>query len=114
MDLKGQQWVEIAAMNDKHQMAVVLCGSLSGNLLPFQVIYQGMTSASLPKVDFPKDGMLQLLKTTGQTNTRLRNTLNLPYVCRKKWKELGFPTTFPALVLFDAFKGRPHSPFTNY
>lgn len=30
MNLKGQQWVEIAAMNDKHQMTLVVCKSLSG------------------------------------------------------------------------------------
>ena len=54
MDLKGQQWVKIAAMNER-QMTLVVCGSLSGNLLPFQLIYQRKTAASLPKVNFPKE-----------------------------------------------------------
>ena len=48
MELKGSKRVEIAGMSDKLQIAVVICGTMTGELMPFQVIYQGKTSVSLP------------------------------------------------------------------
>lgn len=108
MDSKGQQRVEIAAMNDKRQMTVVVCGSLSGNLLPFQLIYQGKTAASLPKVEFPKEWHVTATENHWSNEEKTKEYIKLiilPYV-EKKQKELGLPTTFPALVLFDAFKGQ--------
>jgi len=54
MDQKGQQHVvELFALDDKRQITAVACGSLTGNLLLFQLIYQGKTSACLPKVTLP-------------------------------------------------------------
>ena len=108
MDSKGQQRVEIAAMNDKRQMTVVVCGSLSGNLLPFQLIYQGKTAASVPKVEFPKEWHVTATENHWSNEEKTKEYIKLiilPYV-EKKRKELGLPTTFPALVLFDAFKGQ--------
>ena len=108
MDLKGQQRVEIAAMNDKHQMTLVVCGSLSGNLLPFQLIYQGKTAASLPKVNFPKEWHVTATENHWSNEEKTKEYIELiilPYI-EMKQKELDLPTTFPALALFDAFKGQ--------
>ena len=47
MGQKGQQHVELLALDDKRQITAVV---ITGKLLPFQLIYQGKTSACLPKV----------------------------------------------------------------
>ena len=48
MELKGSRKVEIAGMSDKRQITVVISGTMTGELMPFQVIYQGKTSGCLP------------------------------------------------------------------
>ena len=108
MDLKGQQRVEIAAMNDKRQMTLVVCGSLSGYVLPFQLIYQGKTAASIPKVNFPKEWLVTTMEKHWSNEEKTKEYIELiilPYIEMKR-KELDLPTTFPVLVLFDAFKGQ--------
>ena len=55
MKVKGSKRVEIAGMNDKRQITAVFCGSLAGEFLPPQLIYQGKTSACLPRYQFPDD-----------------------------------------------------------
>ena len=49
MEKQGSNHVEIAEKDDKHQIIAVICGSLKGKLLPFQIIYQGTTKACIPK-----------------------------------------------------------------
>ena len=41
MDAEGSKRVEIAGVNDKHLITAEFCGSLAGDFLPVQVIYQG-------------------------------------------------------------------------
>ena len=52
---KGQQHVQLLALDDKRQITAVVCGLLTGNLLPFQLIDQGKTAACLPKVLLPQN-----------------------------------------------------------
>ena len=58
MEQKGKIHVEIIAFDDKWQITAVLCGSLSGDVLPLQLIYQGKTPACLPKVSFPEGWLI--------------------------------------------------------
>ena len=55
MSKKGEQRVEIVSLDNKRQITAVLCGAMTGEILPFQLIYQGKLSACLPKVKLPKD-----------------------------------------------------------
>ena len=41
MELRGSKRVEVAGLTDKRQITAVLCGTLTGNFLPPQVVYQG-------------------------------------------------------------------------
>ena len=50
MELKG---VEIEGISDKRQITAVLCGTMAGDFLPPQLIYQGKTTACLPRYMFP-------------------------------------------------------------
>ena len=45
-------------LDDKQQLNAVVCGTLHGDVLPFQLIYQGNTAACLPKLSFPHGWLL--------------------------------------------------------
>ena len=45
MEERGAKRVDCVGLDDKRQITVVICATLSGNFLPFQVIYQGKTLA---------------------------------------------------------------------
>ena len=55
MEAKGSKQVEIVGMSDKRQITAIFCGALSGDFLPPQLIYQGKTTACLPRYNFPND-----------------------------------------------------------
>ena len=46
---KGTKRIEIAGLDDKRQITVLLSCSMKGKLLPTQVIYGGKTPACLAK-----------------------------------------------------------------
>ena len=53
MAKEGSKRVEIAGIDDKRQITAVFGGTMAGDFLPPQLIYQGKTSKCLPSVDFP-------------------------------------------------------------
>lgn len=53
MEVEGTQRVPIIGLDDKRQVTIVFAGTLSGDFLAPQVIYQGKTSACHPEYDFP-------------------------------------------------------------
>ena len=55
MAKEGSKKVAMAGIDDKRQITVVLAGSMTGELLPLQLVYQGKTKASLPTVPFPSN-----------------------------------------------------------
>ena len=50
---EGSKWVEITGKDDKCQLTAVFAGTMSGEFLPPQLIYQGKTTRCLPHYDFP-------------------------------------------------------------
>ena len=46
MAREGSKRVEVVGLNDKRQITGVFAGSLSGNFLPVQLVYQGKTTVS--------------------------------------------------------------------
>lgn len=106
MNQKGEKRVEIVGLDDKWWITAVLCGAISGEILPFQLIYQGKTSVCLPKVKPPKDWLLSFTPNYWSNEEKTEENIHsvfLPYL-EKKRAELGLSNTFPAVVLFDAFK----------
>ena len=52
MDIMGSKRVEISGGNDKRQITAIFCGSLTGDFLPIQLIYQGKTNRCHPHFQF--------------------------------------------------------------
>ena len=53
LEQQGAERVEIAGLNDKRQVTATLAGTLSGKLLPLQILYQGKTERCHPSQTFP-------------------------------------------------------------
>ena len=60
MDQKGESNVPIAGISDKRSMTATFSITLDNKFLPMQLIYQGKTVQSLPKVKFPDDFSLSV------------------------------------------------------
>ena len=94
--------------NDKRGMTVTLAETLSGKMLPFQLIYHGKTARSLPSVPFPV-GFLLSYNEKHWSNEKETNSLLLkvlkPYVDRTK-EELGLGIDQKFLLIWDAFKAQ--------
>ena len=104
----GSKRVEVAGNDDKRQITAVFGCSLTGDFLPPQLIYQGTTKACHPRVDFPKDWCITHTHNHWSNEDSMIEYIQeivIPY-CRLKRKELKLPANYPALVLFDMFKGQ--------
>ena len=55
MAKEGEKRVEIVGKDDKRQITAVFAGSMSGDFLPPQVIYQGKIKRCIPSIKFPPD-----------------------------------------------------------
>ena len=82
LERKGVKHVEIAG-EDKRQLTAVLTCTMSGKLLPTQVIYGGITPACLPKVSPPAHWNLTFTKNHWSNEELMMmyfHIILLPYV----------------------------------
>ena len=103
MNERGEKQVEIKGIDDKRQYTALLACSLSGEMLPPQIIYQGTTERCHPHVDFPDDWDIWHSSShwsTTDTMVRYVQKIITPYV-RHVQQELG--TASPPLLIFDVF-----------
>ena len=107
MEQEGASRVEIAGLNDKRQITVTFAASLSGDLLPPQVLYQGKTERCHPSFTFPDGYDIWHSPNhwaNGDTVVRYINNVILPYF-RQVRAEKGLLDTQPGLCIYDVFKG---------
>ena len=105
---KSSKHVSRKGSNDKRGITVTLAETLSGQILPFQLIYTGKTSRSLPHVKFPAGFCLSYNEKhwSNEAETMaLVNKIIYPYVTKVK-EDLGLPETQKALLVWDAFKAQ--------
>ena len=69
LEKKGSKRVEIAGVDDKHQITALLAGTLAGQVLPAQLIYARETPVCMPKTRFPSDWHVTFTPTTGRMKT---------------------------------------------
>ena len=105
MAKEGSKRVEIAGIDDKRQITAVFGGTMAGEFLPPQIIYQGKTSKYLPSVDFPSDWHITFTENHWSNEKVMVDYLEkilFPYI-EKKRLELKLDAKYPALVIFDRF-----------
>ena len=86
MAQKGAKRIEMVALHDKRQITAVVCGTLSGNLLPLQLIYTGKTTACLSKVQFPEDWLLSYTHNHWSNEEKTKEYLQaviIPYIQKR-------------------------------
>ncbi len=110
MEKKGSKRVEIVGFSDKRQITAVICGTMDGHVLPLQLIYEGKTKACLPKCVFPDGWHVTCYSNHWSNEQKMKEYLDLiiipiPYMCQTRLN-LGLPSDFPALAIFDIFKGQ--------
>ena len=73
-----------------------------------QLIYQGKTTASLPRFAFPDDWDITFTPNHWSNEDKTKEYINnivIPYIQRKR-KELKLSPSHPALAIYDEFKGQ--------
>ena len=109
MEKCGTKRIEIAAINDKRQLTAVFGCTLTGDFLPPQLIYQGKTKRCLPSVSQSYKGWDITYSHNHWSNEETMRTylltIIIPYIAKKR-EELNLSPSYPALVLFDNFKGQ--------
>ena len=66
-DKKGKKQIEIVGLQDKRQITAVMCGSIIGEILPPQLIYEGKTARCHPQIPFPHNWIIIIIVITGST-----------------------------------------------
>ena len=108
---KGATTVKIAGGSDMHQVTVSVPGTLSGKLLPFQILYEGKTEQCHPLSQFPEG--FDTWHTpdhwaNSETCIHCVKNIILPYVSATH-KDLVLGGEHMAVVIFDTFKGHTGS-----
>jgi len=108
MEKEGSKRVELIGKDDKRQITVTFAGSMNGNLLPLQVIYQGKTTQCLPKFDFPSSWHVTFTPnhwSNEETTEEYIEKVIVPYFEQTRLR-LELATDSRGLVIFDNFNGQ--------
>ena len=106
MTKKGSKQVEIIGLDDKRQITAVMACSLTGELLPIQLVYGGKTEKCHPRYDFPTDWHIthspNHWANTATTIEWIEHIL-VPFLEKKK-QDLQIPPEQPSLCILDLFR----------
>ena len=108
MEKQGTKVIPIANADDKRQLTTVLAATAGGEYLPPQLLYKGKTAKCHPSVIFP-DGWdvwhTDNYWSNEETMKRYIEKIILPFVSKKR-KTLKLEASYPAMTIFDGFKGQ--------
>ena len=111
MEKQGAKRVEVVAKDDKRQITAVLAGSMSGDFLPPQLIYEVKTTRCLPQYKFPSSWHITHSDNHWSNEFTMKEYVEkilVPYINRKR-AELNLSSNQPALLIFDNFKAQTTS-----
>jgi hypothetical protein len=106
MERQGEKRIEMVGVNDKRQITAVFCGTMLGEFLPIQLIYQGKTHRCHPKFTFPPDWHITHSPNHWSNECTMLDYIThiiVPYL-QKTREYVGEDKT--ALVIIDNFKGQ--------
>lgn len=107
MEQKGSKQVKVIGVDDKRQITALLACTMSGDLLPPQLIYAGKTDACHPKVNFPKDWNVTHTESHWSTDDSMIEYIEkiiIPYVENIRDNLPVSKSDQKALAIFDVFK----------
>lgn len=118
-EMKGSKTVGIVANDDKRQITAVVASSLSGDLLPLQLIYQGKTKKSVPEStpDTITAGFhLTFSENHWSNQETMRQYLEfiiVPYV-KQKIIEHNLPSDSKVVLVLDVWSVHKSEEFRTY
>ncbi len=115
MAAKGTKQVELLGIEDKRQITILLGCTLSGDLIPPQLLYTGTTDKCHPKVKFPEGWDIHHTAnhwSNEDSMVRYVESVLAPYVSKTR-KRLGLPENQPALIIHDVFRAHRVESFSK-
>lgn len=112
LEQQGTAKIKVAGVDDKREITAVVAASMTGDLLPLQLLYTGVTERCHPAFSFPDDwDVWHSSNHWANESTTLRyiDKVLTPYV-RQKRKDLGLPDESKALLLWDVFRAHRTGP----
>ena len=108
LEKKNAKHVAIAGTSYKNPITGTFLITLEGKCLPFQLIYGGKTSKSLPRFQFPDDFSLSVNPThfsDTDESLKILQEIIVPYL--EKQRNIGnLAFDHPALLMLAVFKGQ--------
>ena len=108
MEVEGSKQVEVVGKDNKRQITACFAGSMAGDFLPLQLVYEGKTARCLPRVEFPGDWHITYSSTHWSNKTTMKVYVDqniLPYITQKR-VELKSAPNHASLLLFDNFRAQ--------
>ena len=105
MEVQGAKQVDRIAMDDQREITVLLGVTLSGELLPPQIIYAGKTPRCHPNVNAPCGWHATHSEnhwSTKETMLEYVDKILSPHMTKQR-EELGLEETAAGLCIFDIF-----------
>ena len=112
IDQKGVKRVEVCGANEKRLITAVFWGSLIGDFLPIQVIYQGKTARCHPHYEFPPECDITHSQKHLSNETMIRYIEKIIMLYIDSARQ-AFSDDTPALIITDNFKGQITSSVTS-
>jgi len=84
------------------------CHTMNGDFLPIQLVYEDKMTHCIPRVNFPSNWDVTYTENHWCNESAMKEYIYmiiLPYV-KSKREELMLCADYPAVVLFDNFKGQ--------
>ena len=105
----------IRGVDDKRQITGTFAVTITGKLLPIQLIYTGKTKRSLPKFEFPSSFSVTFTEnhwSNTEKSIEFFEEIIFPYLEKVK-NENGYPEEQHSLLIMDTFKGRDNETLYN-
>ena len=105
LEIQGTKQIDVVGLDDKREVTVLLAVSLSGNLLPPQVIYAGKTRRCHPNANVPDGWNVTRFGSHWSTQDTMVEYVDMvlaPYMAEQQ-QILGLSSDAVGLCIFDVF-----------
>ena len=105
LEVQGSKQIDMIGLDDKREVTALLAVSMTGELLPSQIIYGGKTPRCHPSVNIPPGWNIthsQSHWSTKETMLEYVDEVLVPYMARQR-EQLNLSPTAPGLCIFDVF-----------
>jgi len=108
MATEGSKRIELIGQDDKRQITAAFAGTLTGQFLPIQLVYEGKTTKCHPSIEFPKGWHMTHTANHWCNEEKMIEYIKsviVPYMDDTR-ERLGLSPIHTGLVILDHFKGQ--------